>query len=205
MSAIRLVFGVLATLLVSLSYASDESVQETIDQANSQFRQTMGEIGDFVQDVTFNEDDIKSIIKHRGAVEAMDNDRESGDFQDSEDQDVMDFDELINDPAYVSWAESEGLNPGLWMKKFMRVQIMLMKDELAANTGNVDTEMAEQLAELEAQREQMGEAMYTQMKQLLTMSAQSMHMLSDSYGNLPDATPAEKQLLLRYRDQLIDL
>jgi hypothetical protein len=82
---------------------------------------------------------------------------------------------------------------------------MMMKDELAANTGNIDVEMAEQMAELESQREQMGEAMYQQMKQLLAMSAQSMNMLGHAYDNLPEATSDEKALLQRYHDQLLDL
>lgn len=208
MRAIRLVFGVLATLLVGLSSVSAESLQEEMDQASSQFSQTMGEIGIFIQDVTFNEDDIKSIIKHRAALEAMDDSHEpSGDDYEEQGgaEEVMDFNELINDAEYVSWAKSEGLEPGLWMKKFMRVQIMMMKDELAANTGNIDVEMAEQMAELESQREQMGEAMYQQMKQLLAMSAQSMNMLGHAYDNLPEATSAEKALLQRYHDQLLDL
>lgn len=213
MRAIRLVVGMLAMLLIGLANGADESMQEEIDQANGQFSQIMGEVGDFVADVTFNEDDIKSIIKHRAALEAMDDSHESND-DDYEEQsyeeqsgaeDIIDFNELISDQEYVNWAKSEGLEPGIWMKKFMRVQIMMMKNELAANAGDMDVEMKQQLAELESQREQMGEAMYQQMKQLLTMSAQSMTMLSTAYGNLPEPTAAEKALLQQYRDQLMDL
>ena len=66
-------------------------------------------------------------------------------------------------------------------------------------------DMSGQLAELEKMREQMGEEMYLQMKQALEAGAAAMQGLDNFYKELPVPTDSEKALLVKYKNQLMDM
>jgi hypothetical protein len=139
-----------------------------------------------------------SAIGEEGETEVAYDDNE-------EDDEMMDFDGILADPAYRSWAKSKGFDPDRWLKKFMRIQMMLMKDSIADTASDGNAQLKAQLAELEAQRAQMGEEMYQQMVQAMEMGMATMSSIGTAYEELPEPTSSEKALLDKYRDQLMNL
>ena len=85
------------------------------------------------------------------------------------------------------------------------IQAMIMKDAVGAGASEAGAQMEAQLAEIEAQRAQLGEEMYQQMKQAMEAGAAAFHDMGDAYRDLPEPTPSEKALLERYRDQIMNL
>jgi hypothetical protein len=195
----------LAALLLTGAVAAAQTYQQEVEESNLQFRESMEGMANFVKGVTFDEEDIKSIITYREELESLGGGGVREGFEDEEDdEEMVDFNKILADDEYRSWAKSKGLDPDTWMKKFMRVQLLMMKDEIAATASEGSAQMEAQLAELEAQRARMGEELYKQMKEAMEIGAASMGSAGAAFKNLPEPTPSEKELIERYRDQFVD-
>jgi hypothetical protein len=195
----------LAALLLTGAVAAAQTYQQEVEESNLQFRESMEGMANFVKGVTFDEEDIKSIITYREELESLGGGGVREGFEDEEDdEEMIDFNKILADDEYRSWAKSKGLDPDTWMKKFMRVQLLMMKDEIAATASEGSARMEAQLAELEAQRARMGEELYKQMKEAMEIGAASMSSAGAAFKNLPEPTPSEKELIERYRDQFVD-
>ena len=117
----------------------------------------------------------------------------------------MDFNSILNDKVYRSWADSKGIEGEMWLKKSMRIMAMIMRSSIEANSSGEQFDIKAQLAELEEMRAQMDEEAYQQMKQAMEAGAAAMQGLDDSYKHLPVPTDSEKMLLAKYNDQLMNL
>lgn len=188
-----------ATILTVSAVAGSEP--GSIEETYGKFGQSMGAMASFVKDVTFDEADIKSIIQYSGELHGMGEGKHQGAAADDQ---LTDFSAILNDSDYGTWAKSKGLDPEVWLKKFIRVQLMIMKQQLTASGQDASASMTTRLAELDAQKEQLGEDIYQKMKQLVMMGGRVMAMAEETARNLPDPTESEKKLLERYLDQLTD-
>jgi hypothetical protein len=186
-------------MLMSASSAIGQSAQDEIDQSNREFQEWAKNLSEFVKDVRFNEKDIQDFINQWDDFNAF------GEEQDTDDEEYVDFNSILNDPAYLSWAKSKGLDSNDWLKKSMRITAVMMQTQLEANMSGNQFDMKEQLVELEKMRGQMGEEMYLQMKQALEAGAAAMQGLDNSYKELPVPTASEKILLVKYNNQLMNL
>jgi hypothetical protein len=186
-------------MLISASSATGQSAQDEIDQSNREFQEWAKNLSEFVKDVRFNEKDVQDFINQWDDFNAF------GEEQDTDDEEYVDFNSILNDPAYLSWAKSKGLDSNDWLKKSMRITAMMMRSQLDESMSGSQFGMKEQLAELEEMRGQMGEEMYLQMKQAMEAGAAAMQGLNDSYKYLPVPTDSEKILLVKYNDQLMNL
>ena len=196
----------LSLLLLTAGAVGAQTHEESVEESNRKFGESMKAMSDFVKDVSFDESDIKDMIAHWKEINALgeENERRGG-HDDGEDDEMIDFDEILADSAYRSWAKSKGFDPDRWMRKFMRIQMMLMKDSITAAASDGSAQLEAQLAEIEAQRAQIGEEMYQQIVQAIKMGATTMSNINTAYDGLPEPTPAEKALLDKYRDQLMNL
>jgi hypothetical protein len=186
-------------MLMSASSAIGQSAQDEIDQSNREFQEWAKNLSEFVKDVRFNEKDVLDFINQWDDFNAF------GEEQDTDDEEYVDFNSILNDPAYLSWAKSKGLDSNDWLKKSMRITAVMMRTQLEANMSGNQFDMKEQLVELEKMRGQMGEEMYLQMKQALEAGAAAMQGLDNSYKELPVPTASEKILLVKYNNQLMNL
>ena len=82
---------------------------------------------------------------------------------------------------------------------------MMMKTSIEESKSEGHFDMTAQLAEIEKMREQMGEEMYQQMKQAMEAGAAAMQGLDESYKELPEPTASERILLVKYKEQLMNL
>jgi ABC-type Zn uptake system ZnuABC Zn-binding protein ZnuA len=204
MRLFRNVIAFLSLLLLTAGAAAAQTHEESVEASNLQFIESMKAMADFVKDVNFDEDDIKAMIAHWVEFNALGGEGE-GAYDEEEEDEMIDFKEILAYPAYRSWAKSKGFDPDQWMKKFMRIQLMMMKDSITASASEGSAQLEAQLAEIEAQRAQIGEEMYQQIIQAIQLGATTMSNIGTAYDSLPEPTPAEKALLDKYRDQLMSL
>jgi hypothetical protein len=196
----------LSLLLFTAGAAAAQTREETVEDSNRRFVESMKAMADFVKDVRFDEGDIKATIAHWEEVSVLgEEDAPEGTYDEDEDYEVTDFKGILADPAYRSWAKSKGFDADQWLKKFMRIQMMLMKDAIASSASEGRAQMEAQLAEIEAQRAQIGEELYQQMMEAMQLGAATMSSIGAAYEDIPEPTASEKTLLDRYRDQLMNL
>jgi hypothetical protein len=187
-------------LLCSVSPAAGQTGQDDIYASERQFEQWAKTLSEFVKDVRFNEEDVQSLISLWGDFTAV-----GGEEAEEEEGEFMDFSTILNDKAYRAWAEAKGINSEMWLKKSMRIMAMIMRSSIEASSSEDQLDLKAQLEELEEMRAQMGEEAYQQMKQAMEAGAAAMQALSESYKHLPVPTDAEKMLLAKYNDQLMNL
>ena len=186
-------------MLLSASPALGQSTQDEIGQSSRQFEERTKSLSEFVKDVRFNEEDVQSLISQWDDFNAI------GEEKDGDEGEFVDFDSILNDSDYRSWAISKGLNSETWLKKTMRIMAMIMRTQIKASKSEGQFDMKAQLAELEEIRAQMGEETYQQMKKVMEASAAAMQGVDNSYKYLPVPTDSEKILLVKYNNQLMNL
>jgi hypothetical protein len=177
-----------------LAQDADQATQEALDSLD----QMSVEVNKFVGDVRFNEGDVTSLIGLWEEYSAFGED-------DVESDEEFDFDEMINDDEYLRWAASHGLEAEDWARKTVRITMMLYREQMLEAAKVMPEQMAQQMAMIEEQREQMGEEMYRQIKQGMEDSARYGKAIEENARSLPKPTAGEQVLLDRYRDELMML
>jgi vacuolar-type H+-ATPase catalytic subunit A/Vma1 len=188
-------------MLCAVSPAAGQSSQDDIYASGRQFEQWAKNLSEFVKDVRFNEEDVQSLLNLWDDFTAV------GEEEAEEDEEeFLDFNTILYDKAYRSWADSKGIDGEMWLKKTMRIMAMVMRSSIEANSSSQDQfDLKSQLEELEEMRPQMDEEAYQQMKQAMEAGAAAMQGLNESYKYLPVPTDSEKMLLAKYNDQLMNL
>ena len=185
-------------MLMSVSPAIGQSYQDESDPSSEEFQEWAKSLSEFVKDVRFNEKDMQDFLNQWDDFNSLG--KEHG-----TDEEYIDFNSILNNTAYRSWAKSKGLDSETWLKKSMRITAMMMKTSIEESKSEGHFDMTAQLAEIEKMREQMGEEMYQQMKQAMEAGAAAMQGLDESYKELPEPTDSERILLVKYKEQLMNL
>ena len=187
-------------LLAWVSPALGQSSQEDIASSTQEFEQWTKNLADFVKDVRFNETDIQSFISLAEDFNAL-----GAQEKKESEEEFIDINTIANNEEYLAWAQSKGINSEAWLKKTMRIIAIMMQTEMAANNSEEQIDLQEQLKELEAMRDQMGEEVYQQALKAMTDASAAMQGLGNAFKHLPVPTEAEKQLLAKYKDDLMNL
>jgi hypothetical protein len=185
-------------MLMSVFPAIGQSYQDESDPSSEEFQEWAKSLSEFVKDVRFNEKDMQDFLNQWDDFNSLG--KEHG-----TDEEYIDFNSILNNTAYRSWAKSKGLDSEKWLKKSMRITAMMMKTSIEESKSEGHFDMTAQLAEIEKMREQMGEEMYQQMKQAMEAGAAAMQGLDESYKELPEPTASERILLVKYKEQLMNL
>lgn len=183
-----------AAPIAVLAQDAEQATQEALDSLD----QMSVEVNRFVGDVRFNEGDVTGLIDLWEEYSAFGED-------DVESDEQFDFDEMINDDEYLRWAASHGLEAEDWARKTVRITMMLYREQMLEAAKVMPEQMAQQMAMVEEQREQMGEEMYRQIKQGMEDSARYGKAIEENARSLPKPTAAEQVLLDKYRDELMML
>ena len=186
-----------AFLIFGFSPANIQASQADLAESNSQFEQWTKNLGEFVKDVRFNEEDMQSFISRYDDFAAIGGE--------SDEEEYPDFSTILQDKSYLTWAESNRLNSTMWLKKSMRIIAVMMRTEIEANSSEEQFDLQAQLEELEKMKDHIGEETYQEMKKAMAAGAVAMQGQEDSYRNLPVPTDTEKALLAKYNDQLMHL
>jgi DNA repair ATPase RecN len=171
-----------------------------IEEAKADMEAMAAEINEFVGDVRFDESDIQSLI------ELWDEFDQIGEaYEDDDDDETINFSEVLADPDYRALASSNGLDPDVWLRKATRIMMVMYREVILEGAAAMPQQMQEQLEMLEQQREQYGEEVYQQMKEAMENSAELTNAMVESAKKFPKATAAEAKLLEGYKDQLTAL
>jgi hypothetical protein len=186
-------------MLFNVSPVAGQSYQDEVDESNRQFEEWTISLSEFVKDVRFTEGDVQSLLVLWEEFSTI------GGGEEGEEEEFEDFNTVLQNEAYRAWAKSKGINAEMWLKKTMRIIAAMMRETIEENASEEQFDMKAQLEELEAMRAEIGEEAFQEMKKGIEASAAAIEGLDKAYKNLPVPTEAEKKLLAKYQDQLIDI
>ena len=190
----------LAVVFVGATWPYPAQAQEDgLAESGKKFEEMMANVNDFVGDVRFDEADVVSLIA------LWDEYNEFGDQIEDDDEETVDFDEIVADPEYRRWAASHGLDAKPWLQKTVRITMTLYREQVLQSAEQMPQQMQQQLEMIEQQRDQMGEEVYQQMKQVMTDSAAVAEQMVATAKTFPEATASEMAALEDHRDQLMML
>ena len=179
--------------------AGAQSQEDVLEESHKTLEAIVVEVNDFVGDVRFNEADVVSLI------ELWEEYDEFGQAIEDDDEETVDFDEILADPEYRQWAASHGLDAKDWLQKTVRITMTMFREQMLQSAVLAPQQIEQQLKAIEQQREQLGEEMYQQMKQMMEASAATSKKIAETASELPEATASEMVALDSHRDQLMML
>ena len=181
---------ILALAIVGgLQGQSPESAQE----ASQRYNELIDAMVEHTSGIEFAERDIESVLSLWDELEAI--------GLEDEEEEILDIEEILADQRYRSWAVSHGLDAEDWFRKSMRIQLMMMREEMHASAGMMEAQRAQQEAMIEAQCAQVGEEMCRQMR----LGLEAMAAFGKAWERIPAPTSAEAALLEKYQEQLMGL
>jgi len=194
MSLSKVLQTCLIIALMSAVPATAQSQDEAIQEALQQFDEMITKISDFTADVRFTEGDIESYISHF---------EEFSSFEGHEDdEEIVDFSDVLADPEYRSWAAEHGLDPDTWLRKSTRITMVLMRDQIQAAAEMMRSQYSQQMAMIEEQCKEVDEDVCQQMKQAMASNFAIFERQGKALERLPEPTTAEQALLVEHADEL---
>ena len=175
------------------------TAQSENERAQDKLEAIAAEVNEFVADVRFDESDIQNLI------ELWDEFNEFGEAYEDEDDEFVNFSEVLADPEYRKFASSYGLDPDDWLRKSIRITMVMAREAILQGAAAMPQQMKQQMEMLEQQREQYGEEIYLQMKEAMENSDELTNAMVEAAKKYPQATAAEAKLLETYKDQLTAL
>ena len=186
-------------MLVCIQPVSGQSSRDAMEESNHEFAEWTASLAGFVRDVRFDEKDMQSFLS------LYDDFSDIGVHSENGDEEYVDFNTILDDAEYLSWARARGIDSETWLRKTMRIIAVMMRTEMEENGSEEQLDLESQLAELEEMRSRIGEESYQQMKQALEAGAAALAGMEDSYHNLPVPTGTEKTLIAKYKERLMNL
>lgn len=171
--------------------------QSEMDDAIAEMEAMVSGMSAFIGDVRFNESDVVSLIELWDEFDAIE-----GLADDEDESEAMDFDAILEDPAYQAFAGSHDLDGRDWLRKVMRITMALYREQVLESAAHMPQQYEEQMRMIEAQKDQLGEDMYAQMKAAMDEGRVFVDLLVSTAKRLPQPTAAEAEVLDTYREQL---
>jgi hypothetical protein len=169
-----------------------------VDEANRKLDEWVAKTNDFVGDVRFDAGDIESLIEHYEEFSSLGEEM-------TDDEEFLDYDEVLADPRYQAFARANGLAAEPWLKKSMRIIALTMRDQMEAGLAQAEAQMPEQRRMIEEQCTQVGPEMCAQMKASIDMSVKMFEHQKNRLADLPEGTAEEQALLERYAEEMAAL
>ena len=192
--------SLLSVVLIALAPAAlhAQDVEQATEEALETLDQMSVEVNKFVGDVRFDESDVLSLI------DLWEEYTEFGENEYETDDDI-DFESMLADDRYLGWAASHSLDAEDWARKTVRITTMLYREQMLEAAKMMPEQMAQQMAMIEEQRDQLGEEMYQQIKQGMEESAKYGKAIEENARSLPKPTAAEEVILDKYCAELMML
>ncbi len=189
-----------AALLLSGATAAQQAPDTAamVEEANRKLDEWIDKTRAFVGDVRIEAGDIESFIEHYEEFSSLG--EEIG-----EHDEMVDYDEVLADPRYRSWAAANGLAAEPWLKKSMRIVAFTMRDQMQAGFAQAEAQLPEQRRMIEEQCAQVDAATCAQMKASLEASVAMFDHQRKRLGDLLQPTAGEQELLERYHGALTAL
>lgn len=158
---------------------------------------------DYTAEVRVGDSDLEAILDHYAALDEMDDGEDTGGVVERAYRDGRyDFDVIVRDPTYVSWARSRDLEPEGFFRGLLRLEALRMREEGLAGLERAQQEMPAQRAQLESMKESMGEEGYDQALAALEAAAEMVEDTRVLMARLPQPSPDEAALLDANRQRI---
>lgn len=186
--------GVLLSLASVMAFAQSDIA--AMEDAIQGLEEMFTEVNAFTGGVRFGAEDVESLIDLWGEYEELGG---------TDDEETINFDAILADSSYRSWASSNGLVADDWLRKTARISMILYREQMLESAAMMPDQMQQQMAMIEQQRDQVGEEMYQQMKAAMEASVRYAEMMVEQANRLPTPTAAEAAVLDEYREDLMAL
>jgi len=194
-TAIKKFLGGMMIALVSVTVLAQPDTV-AMEDANQKLEEIFTEVNAFTSEVRFGAEDVESLIDLWAEYEELGG---------TDDEETIDFDAILADSRYRSWASSHGLVAEDWLRKTARISMVLYREQMLEAAAEMPDQMRQQMEMIEQQRDQVGEEIYEQMKASMEASVQYAEMIAEQVKLLPVPTAAEAAVLDEYREVLITL
>jgi hypothetical protein len=199
----RQLWWMYAAILIVLGFSSVVSAQsedEAIAEEMQELNKLVTEVQEIAGNVRFDEADVESLIRLWPEFDELSQMADNDD-----DEDSIDFKAMLADPAYRQWAASHDLDAEDWMRKTVRIMMILYREQMLQSVALAPQQIQKQMEMIEQQRAQIGEEIYQQMKQTMESSAAMSKYMEEAVRKMPEATAAEDAVLDKHRDELMML
>ncbi|MGB3565277.1 MAG: hypothetical protein WBC09_19665 [Thermoanaerobaculia bacterium] len=188
--------GVVALAPVMLA----QTVEQTVEETQERFAAWVADVNEFVGEVRFDEGDLRSLLDNWDDFSVIGENLKKDSEEGSEE--MPDFGEILEDEDYRRWASQAGVDPEDWLRKSMRIFATMMRGQVLSNMAIAEAQLPAQMERFEAQRSEIGEEMYQQLKQAMENTLATMKNMTEAAGQLPEPSAAEKVLLDKYNTEL---
>ena len=191
--------------------AQDDSPEATakseMDKAMRMMEAFVKASVEFSKDIKLTEDDLKKWIEIAPSFNEIGKD-------DAEEEDVFDkgykdgkfsFDVILKDDEYRKWVGARGLDATQWLKRHIRINMFLMREQGLKHVAMAEKQLPEQRKQIEAMKGQLDEKTYAQLKSTLDTSAAMLKTTKKLYNSIPEPTEAEAKLLKKYERKLLEI
>jgi hypothetical protein len=159
---------------------------------------------EFTKDIRLTEADLKKWIELAPSFDKIgEGEKEEEDiFEKCFSDGKFSFDYILKHSAYGKWAREHGVDTTQWLKKHMRVTMLVMREEGLKHIAMAEKRLPQQLKEIEAMKGQMDENAYNQMKKAVELSVAMMKKTKELYASIPKPAEEEAKLLKQYGPKL---
>lgn len=190
----RCLNSILLVLAPVIVFAQAENA--VMEDALRELEKMVSEVNAFAGGVRFDSEDVESLITHWD---------EYAELGDTDEEESVDFDALLEDIEYRSWATSHNLVADDWLRKSVRISMIFYREQMLEGAAMMPEQIQQQMAMIEQQRDQVGEEVFQQMKAGMEATIRYTQQMADQTRRLPAPTAAEAAILDEYRQELMAL
>lgn len=194
--------GVVAILCVMAVAVWAQPGAQEMQRTAEEYEEWMVAMADHIADVRFDEGDVRNFLSYWEGFANLD------DLATEDDEDwerLKDLDWILGNPTYRAWVAEHGLDGKDWLLKSMRIQMMLMREQMAQSSAMMQQQMPQQMEMIEEQCKSVGPEMCEQMKAAMAAGMAMYEGMSRGFEKLPEPTPAEAAALDKHRGELMTL
>lgn len=178
-----------------------QTMDESVAEATAEYEKWMNVLTEFTRGVEFDEGDIRNVLEYWSEMNELEVMR-AADDTDSASEFAQDVREILADAEYQAWAHGNGIDPEDWLRKSMRVSMVLMTQEMEAQREMMASQRESYAAMVEESCAQVDEETCQQMRASMAQSMALSEVMMSSAAKLPPATAAEAALLDQYSAEL---
>lgn len=198
---IRIGVYLLVMSLLSTTPVIAQTAADSMEQSVADFEAAMEVVAQFVSEVEFDEGDIETVLEYWKELDDLDV-MSADDDEDSPAGFAKDVRQILASPEYQTWARGHGLEPEDWLRKSMRITMVMVAQELAGQKEMMAAQRDSYAQMVEQSCAQVDEKTCQQMRQSMKQSLAMGEAMMKAAERIPSATAQETALLEKYGSQL---
>lgn len=198
----RLMLAAVVMLAVVVTTIWAQPGVESMQRTAEEYEEWLTAMVEHIVDVRFDEGDVLSFLDYWEGFTNLDDPEMQGE---DDWERLKDLDWILGNSTYRSWVAANGLDGEDWLLKSMRIQMMLMREQISQASAMMQEQMPQQMELVEEQCTSVGPEMCEQMKAAMAANIAMYEGMSRGFEKLPDPTSAEAAVVDTYRGELMTL